>query len=673
MRRITTTIAWLGISIAAMYVAIVASQTETGWETIASQWRHATLAWLGWPERKISDAEPDAQAEFWLQETERILQATPDSAAMHMGAAWTLDGPALGFMKRHIKPPSPGSPVTRTDPQAFGETLRQANAHFEQRCRAKRLEAAARATKLEPTDVRWWRMRAILLFTADDVIPRTADWDSVLLAGAQHDPDNALYDYLAALHYWKQSASYDPDPDAPNGPWRLQVTDAAQLEKGTERFLRGQTKPYLAIGEAGYPAIADMLAQTSLRKDDQAEVALSRRVTYRHSMLFYQLARWQFWQVEAAHQANDAEQELAMRRRNLRLYDQAIAPAETSALELKMRFAELQPRNYQALRDLHAEHPELLSSAEIAQLSQREQTLSSEAATLRASIAAYHQQREASGFEIVATIASVVTSLACVPLVLSALLAWCLTRRFSAATTEAPPFGWLRYAVAWLGSFVASFVVLGLAPAQVISIAVQKWIALGMLGCLAIAGTGLAAWWIWHFAGRRQVRFSLRAAFVAMTCVAVLAALWPLFEPIVTSILQRPTELWMPARGWDYLDADALRAALKVDVGSWSWAVAQWFAYGGFFVGVGLALFSSTLWYALRIQRHSDHCTHALTKPLLNFVGLSVRRAAWVCLAIYLLMVPTTIQLEEAGFQHKMQYCRDPAAHIDALLAGHTY
>lgn len=653
-----------------MRVAIVASQTETGWETIASQWRSATLAWIGWPEQKISDAEPDAQAEFWLRETERVLQATPDSAAMHMGAAWTLDGPAIGFMKRHIKPPAPASPFTQTDPQAFGETLRQANAHFEQRCQAKCLEFAARATDLEPTDVRWWRMRAILLFNANVGTPRTADWDSVLIVGAQHDPDNALYDYLAALHYWKQSAAYDIDPD---GLWRLQVTDAAQYEQGTERFLRGQTKPYLAIGEAGYPAIADMLAKTNLRQDDQAEVAVSRRVTSRHSMLFYQLARWQFWQAEAAQQANNAEQELAMRRRNLRLYDQVIAPAETSSLELKMRFAELQPRNYQALRYLHAEHPELLSSAEIAKLSQREQTLSSEAATLRASIAAYHQQQATSGIALVAAIAAGMTSLACVPLALLALLAllaWCLARRLSATTTEAPPFGWLRYIVTWIGSFVASFVVLGLAPAQVISIDVQKWLALGMLGCLAIAGTGLAAWLIWHLAGRRQVRFSLRAAFVAMTCVAVLAALWPLFEPIVASILQRPTELWMPARGWDYLDAETLRVALQVDVGSWSWAAVQWLAYRGFFVGVGLALLSSTLWYARRCLNGGEDSIQSLSKPLLQFLGLSARRAAWACLAIYLLMAPTSIQLQEAAFLYKMQYCRNPAAHIDALLAG---
>src|SRR6185312_10350665 len=108
------------------------------------------------------------------------------------------------------------------------------------------------ATRLDPANVEVWRSRAQLLFhripyeLREPFQARRSDCLEILDECAQHDRENALYDYLAALYMWSQSATYEY-VDFQTG-YRLIVQDRLQFELGTRRLKSGLAKRYLQFG-----------------------------------------------------------------------------------------------------------------------------------------------------------------------------------------------------------------------------------------------------------------------------------------------------------------------------------------------------------------------------------------------------------------------------------------
>jgi hypothetical protein len=94
---------FIALALAAIRLAFVASTTEIGWGLIATQWQDAILNLTGKEYKSIGKREPVEQAEFWLNEVDRILGEHPDSASLHLGAAWILDSPDIGFMQYHVR------------------------------------------------------------------------------------------------------------------------------------------------------------------------------------------------------------------------------------------------------------------------------------------------------------------------------------------------------------------------------------------------------------------------------------------------------------------------------------------------------------------------------------------------------------------------------------------
>ncbi len=302
---------FLAVIILTARLAWVASETETGWEAIRYQWQDVSVGWLGLRPPSIDFLEPPEQADHWLREVERILGDSAQDAELAMGAAWVLDSPDIRFIQRHIQ--QDGNPST---PPMFGSTLDQeaidsAKATFEKKCHERCLSLAALATQLNPNDVNLWRMRALLQFNPDTLNPRSGLSLEVVDECANHDPDNALYDYLAAFQLWNAAADYDMafNEDFSDGQWRLTVQDEHLFQQGVERFKEGQKKKYLAIGEAGIPAVAQFLSRSRISKVDQAAVAVSRLLTYRQSVLFYRLWRWQDVREAHTRQMDDALQQ----------------------------------------------------------------------------------------------------------------------------------------------------------------------------------------------------------------------------------------------------------------------------------------------------------------------------------------------------------------------------
>lgn len=336
-----TTLLLLGIR-----VAWIASGTETGWGVLIAQWRDATIGWFANDDTPVQNRIPSEQAQFWLAETERILDENPPSAELAMGAAWILDSPGMGFLHEHLRSPEPvGAPPSLREtiaqflqPRVDYDGLRRGQEQFETRCRARCLELAERATQLEPDKAHWWRMRALLIFWCApltiDIQARDTNWPELLEEATRHDPDNALYDYFAALQYWNSSAVYDFSESA--DAYELTITDPEGFARGEEHFARAQRQTILFAGGAGLTAAADFLSRSVLPPHHQSDVAISRMVDYRGDVLLARLHRWNVVRADERRLRGDIEGAVDLWRQMLRLLEQIEAAEQYSALESKV-------------------------------------------------------------------------------------------------------------------------------------------------------------------------------------------------------------------------------------------------------------------------------------------------------------------------------------------------
>lgn len=183
------------------------SETVVGWEIVQDQCLKTPAAAVGLDRRPLAEQDPVDQARFWLHELKR-LPATADALA---GAAWMLDAPQPGYLQRYIVMgnPIPGLPSFPTGGLDHA-AIERALGEFEERCDGPCVARITEATDLEPEDPDLWRARALLLWGNPTFSSRTTarrqDWAAILETCAAHDPDNALYDYLAALAHWSESA-----------------------------------------------------------------------------------------------------------------------------------------------------------------------------------------------------------------------------------------------------------------------------------------------------------------------------------------------------------------------------------------------------------------------------------------------------------------------------------
>lgn len=697
---------FLAISVATVRLAIVASECESGWGLIFAQWQDATLGFVGLGHTSIGHKPPAEQASFWLSEVDRVVDKYPKSASVHMGAAWVLDSPDIGFMQDHVRQNEFAHAFPQMGLELDEDAISAAKAKFRDECLARCLDLAKRATQLQPADVRWWRMRALLMFEGDSLYSgqefeaRDAGWLEVLDKCKTQDPDNALYDYIAALQLWNESASYDwpvePDdqsasdewqdgtyeqeaddnsqdePADDNDYWILTVQDADGFASATRRFLEAQRKPYLAIGEEGYPSIAEFLAKSRIRKSDQAEVAVSRLVTFRQTTLFHRLWRWQGVRADNARRANDHEQEMTILLQNLRLYDQAVAPEETSALNILRTFGVLRHYTYEAIDKLTKNDSTIIESVEMDKIRQREEELRIEAATLQSALQrlddqSYPKEYAASWSAVFAG----VTSTSAATLLVAAGVLLLVAKMLSKCLDTTLRFGFVRHAIAWTVGCGFTFIILGMAPAEMISHKVQRLAIITGIWALAICITAVSVWFVIRLLRLRKIRFRLITLFAVMTGVAVLASLWPLMEASFVGIAQYPPEMWLHAKGWSGIDAEVLRTAMRLEKSTWYWAMIQWFAHGGLYVGLVVSLLLAVAWFMWRCAREANErflnywTQHFRTRwsEAFRFAGRSAFVVAMCWMFLYLCIAPNAVRLAEAEYHHKMRYCRDPNAH----------
>ena len=84
-------------------VAWIASHTETGWETIASDWREATLGQFVGHRLSVAQRDLAAQTEFWLAEIDRILATEPHTPELLLGAVRMLGRLSTAAVGRFVQ------------------------------------------------------------------------------------------------------------------------------------------------------------------------------------------------------------------------------------------------------------------------------------------------------------------------------------------------------------------------------------------------------------------------------------------------------------------------------------------------------------------------------------------------------------------------------------------
>ena len=672
--------AWLillaALGIAGSYLTVTTSQTESGWATLVTQWQDLILEDIGLGHTAISYHEPPEQASFWLAEIEILEPQLSGSASLQMGAAWVLDSAGISFLTENTDKAKQGDSLTATGLDAIESEAIAANEIFRQRCLERCLTLAKRATEIEPDDLRWWRMRALLLFDGEyygsgrRFEPRHEDWLDILELCSQRDPDNALYDYLAALQLWQIAASYEWSEDQDR--WVLAISDADLFAEGTERFLAGQAKPFLTIGEAGAPAIADFLAKTQLRVTDQAHVATQRMLTGRHSLHLHGLWRWLNVRTDQAMSQNDLHLVKNLLLQRIHLYDQAIVPEETSALEALTKFSILRQIDFDELVKIVQEHPDLVRQDEYDVLRKREARHRIETETLQQALQQIQLERE-QPFAVI-YLDWAVTEIACQSAVYLLLLALCcsgLAMIGNGRQLTPISLGYLRHFLAWFIGCSLSFLVFGAFPAEIISLELQTLfanaVALGLaFSCLLIFSVAIVRYW-----RHKKFRFRLTNMFAATAVIAFLAYLWPIMNLALSTIAFRPNE-WLPqADGLGGYGMGSIKKTIVSESSLWHWAFFQWHEHKGHVIAGVLSLTITATWAMYLCAKESnDHFLRYWTNelklrwpPLGRLLGATAAAAGGCSLLVYFCFAPTIVRMEEASFLYKIEYYRYPLVH----------
>ena len=174
-------------------------------------------------------------------------------------------------------------------------------------------------------------------------------------------------------------------------------------------------------------------------------------------------------------------------------------------------------------------------------------------------------------------------------------LVWCVLRVLGpkAPPVETVRLGLMRQLTAWTVAALATISLLGLAPAEIISHAVQSWIVLGLFLAVMIAIPVVTAI---ALGGQISLRTLLALVFVYAFVFGALFY-WDAID-VDRPLRKFPPELWIPARGVPRASAAALQGMLSGNVRTYPpsplrWPALQWVFYHGAEWTVGLGSWQS--------------------------------------------------------------------------------
>ena len=267
-RRITLWLFSLALIASIAHLIWAASTTDDGWKYVGYSVSDAAYDWIPNQATTPTKSDPDELADFWLKEIDRITAENPDSAEVAMGCALFLHastGLEMPFFSMQY-----GSRKffdSDNDFTKIMENMHKKKTRFELLTRDRRLKLTKRATELEPDNKDWWRLRAMLLFsdpTGSEFQTHTLVWENDLKEAASHDPDNALYDYLAANYFWVNSLGFERIEGTENS--RASFQDRKSVERGLYYFRSGVKKKFFTVANYNSVDIESILKMTSVEE-----------------------------------------------------------------------------------------------------------------------------------------------------------------------------------------------------------------------------------------------------------------------------------------------------------------------------------------------------------------------------------------------------------------------
>ncbi len=496
-------------------------------------------------------------------------------------------------------------------------------------------------------------------------VPRNPNWPAILDDCARYDPDNALYDYLAAQFYWTTAA----DIDFVGGNDQLIIKDAEAFKKGIARFEQGQARQRFAVGDMGTTSAAAFLARTRAPLTDHEAILNSRGMSTRCVILVRDLWRWQKLRADQKATAGDPAAALMLSRQNLRMFDQFHAGNDAAAYEattvlLKSIIASQMQTLADSLKDT-------ISAAE-----RRQIATGCEEAMLEREVVYYVAKNRASA-AIPPTLAPGATGGAAwgeaslvgsgpslvVLLLLIGLPALVISRH--TAENSVPVVGLVGQLLALAIAIATTAIFFGLAPAGIIDRHVQNWFftACAVLGPLAFI---VCSGWFWL--RRRDYQFSIRALLILTLMLSLIFSLISVMRLDPNFPPGLPFSWSIPVRGWHGVNAAVYKSAIPANAGEWPWALFQWEAYYGPYLTVALwaVLVAIFYWRKLRRAPRQDGTPlpplRTRLAGLLRSIGRPALAASALIMLAYLLLAPSTLTQVEQGFQAKMKYARHPEA-----------
>ena len=315
LRRPVKTLTGSLLLVLACRLVWIAARSETSSTILADHVYQATRGAVDLRRTSVFELSAIEQADYWISELDRIVEAEPDRADLAIGAAWCLCAFRQRFPLRVEASQSDLLPFVDRSSHSWGSD--RAFEIFAARCWRKCAELAERATRLQPDDVRWWRARSLLDTT------RSSNWREALNKASRHDPENALYDYLAAAHLWNQS--YREVHDERGDSYEMAVGQL--IEEGRACFDAGQAKAFLAYGIAGLPSIAEVLDRSTLSADDKVVLSAIHELP-RYAYPLSDLMHLQNERAELAKRSGDQVAAIALHRQNMHLLSQAVSAGE---------------------------------------------------------------------------------------------------------------------------------------------------------------------------------------------------------------------------------------------------------------------------------------------------------------------------------------------------------
>jgi uncharacterized membrane protein YsdA (DUF1294 family) len=651
----------------------ITCQSETGVEELRREWWDANTAWIVGRTRPLESRPSDEQEDFWIREVDRILQVHGDDPQIYAGAAVLLDSPFAWKMRDDdwVSESLRSSQVIPFEPQ---ENYRGPNIRIGSGQRS--LELISKATELQPANVDWWRIRALLAtkrdyYATDGRLDQ--GWPTTLNECRKHDPNNALYDYLAAEVEWGEFDDYGRSNRISN------FTDEqykAGISRGLSYFESGLSRPYCAVGDGKYLTLSNFLRLSSLPRSEQKYCLRNCAINSRLQWTLQTLGRAQVFRSPEVYRDYDKQsitnryQQFLSASEHIRggmpEGDISLNSSQISMLQLIRDTAqsisldlsdngndEFQRAEYEA---------RLVGQIEL-ELARRRGLKEEQDLFVWANLFGAYS----TSVKLVCSVAaSTVLPAAIVSFFVGGVLTTFASRRLP--RSEQSSKGLLLTVLSLFGALILTIAFFGLFPAGIASFPdVLKVIKI----LLEVALPVVFIFVVYDKLQKRNFRFGIPESMMFILLLAIVLKLTLSAQQIVDAI-PNPT-VPIPALFWSYHAQEPIHLPKGFNLAPLD-AAYQWIAYGGPYLMifcwlVFLVVSSVAIFLVSQIQKKSTQkqSWRSILGALLQSKAQISFTTSAALLIVYLILAPSQILMTEESHQLEFAFFRDPSLYRSQL------